>query len=64
VRAIQIMVLMAGAAFLSGHSEALRAASDVHGVPVAVIALPRIITFRVAVHAAGMTQHGNECNKE
>jgi hypothetical protein len=64
VRAIQIVVLMASAAFLGGNSEALRSASDVHGVPVAVIALPRVISLGVAIHAAGMTEHGNECDEE
>jgi hypothetical protein len=62
--AIEIVILMAGAAFFGSNAHTCGTAPDVHGVPVAVVALTRIITFGVAIHAAGMTQDGNECDKE
>jgi hypothetical protein len=57
------MVLMAGAALFSGHTMTFRASSHVHRVRMTVIALPREVTARVAVHAAGMPQHRHEFYK-
>jgi hypothetical protein len=62
--AIEIVVLMAGAALLGRNSHPRGPASYVHGVSVAVIALPRIISLGMAIHAAGMTEDGNECDEE
>jgi hypothetical protein len=53
----EIMVLMARAALFSGYPVTLRAASHIHGVRMTVISLPREVTARMAVHAAGMPQH-------
>lgn len=50
----KIVVLVASAAMYCGNSEADGTAADVHRVRVAVITLPWIISFRVAVHAAWM----------
>jgi hypothetical protein len=51
---------MAGAAFLRGHPMAFKAAPHVHGVGMAIISLPREMSSRMAIHAAGMAQHRNE----
>jgi len=47
------MVLMARAALFGGHSVP-QARPHIHGVGMAVIALSREVTARMAVHAAGM----------
>jgi hypothetical protein len=54
VSAAEIVILMAGTAFFGGDSETDWTAPHVHGVRVALVALPRIISHRVAIHAAGM----------
>src|ERR1700674_160763 len=60
----KIVILMAGAAFFRREAVTIGTAADVHGVRVAVIALPGKISFRVAVHAARMVQHGDEGGEE
>ncbi len=59
VHASQIVVLMTSAALNRIHSLSVGPAPDLHGVLMAVISLARKVSYRVAVHAAGMTQHGN-----
>jgi hypothetical protein len=64
VRASEILFLMARAALFGGHPVTFRAASHVHGVPMPVISLPREVTARMAVHAAGMPQHGDKFDEK
>jgi len=60
MRTGEIMVLMARAAFFSGHAVAFRASSYVHRVRMAIIALPRKVATRVTIHTPRMPQDGNE----
>jgi len=45
MRTREIMVLMARAALFSGHTVAVRSAAYVHGMLMAVVSLPREVTF-------------------
>ena len=58
------MILVACAAFFRSHSESDRTAPYVHGVRMPVIALPRIISLRMAVHAARVPQYRNKRGEE
>src|SRR5215469_9149107 len=57
MQAFKIVVLMTTAALERDDAVAFRATADVHGVPVTIVALPRKVSARVAVHAARMLQH-------
>ena len=56
----KIVVLMAGAAFHAVGSGPVRTAANVHGVPMTVVPLPRKVPSGVAVHAARVTQNGED----
>ncbi len=56
----QVVVLVTSAALHRIHSLSIRTAPDLHGVLVAVISLAGKVSRRVAIHAAGMTQYGND----
>src|ERR1039457_1240977 len=55
---------MTGAAFLCSHSESDGTAAHVHGMRMPVVALVRVVSLRMAVHAARMPQHGNERSEQ
>src|SRR5580693_1998865 len=52
MRAREIMVLMARTAFFRRNPMTIRTSAHVHGVPMSVVALPRIVSLRVTIHAA------------
>ena len=56
----EIVVLVACTALHSVDAIAVRPASDVHCVAVAIVSLPGIISLRMAIHAAWIVQHGND----
>src|SRR5712691_9476236 len=64
MRAREIVIPMAGTAFFRRHSEAGWTSSHIHRVRMHVIPLPRIISFRMAIHAAWMPQYRNKCREE
>lgn len=64
VETSDVVILMADAAFLRGHAQTSCAAADVHGVPVAVVALPGKISSGVAVQAAWMFQDREQRGEE
>ena len=53
----KIMVLMAAAASHTGNTLSIRAAPDVHGVPVQVVSLPGKVSTGTAIHASRMAEH-------
>ena len=53
----KIMVLMAAAASHTGNTLSIRAAPDVHGVPVQVVSLPGKVSTGMAIHASRMPEH-------
>jgi hypothetical protein len=55
------MVLVAGAALHAIYAMPVRTAPDVHHVLVHIIALPGIISGRVAIHAAWIPQYRHNC---
>ena len=50
--AVEIVILVAGAAFFRGHSVTVWTSPHIHGVLVSIIALPRKIPSGVTIHAA------------
>jgi hypothetical protein len=56
----KVVVLMAAATFHAVGSAPVRAAANVHGMPMAVVALPRKVPGGVAIHAARVTQNGKD----
>jgi hypothetical protein len=56
----EIVVLMAGAAFFSGHAVAVGAAPHIHSVGMAIVALPREVAAGMTIHAARMAQDWDE----
>jgi hypothetical protein len=63
VRACKIVVLMAGTAFHRITTGAVRAAANAHGMRMTVVALPRKVSTRVAIHAARVPQNGKHGGK-
>jgi hypothetical protein len=53
----KIMVLMTGAASHTGNTLSIKAAPDVHGVPVQVISLSGKVSTGMAIHAPRMAEH-------
>ena len=53
----KVMILMAGAASHTGNTLSIKAAPDVHGVPVQVISLPGKVSTGMAIHAPRMPEH-------
>jgi hypothetical protein len=56
----QVMVLVTGAACNRIQSLPIRSAPDLHGVQMAVVSLTWKISGRMAIHAAGVAQYGND----
>jgi hypothetical protein len=64
MRSRQVVVLMAGGAFLSGDSVAFPTPQHVHGMGMSVISLTRKIALRMAIHAARMPQDRDESREQ
>src|SRR5580704_4747845 len=64
MRGTEVVILVTGAALHRRYSEADRTTADVHGVRMRIIALPRVIAFGMAIHAARMSQHRDKSGKE
>ncbi len=64
VRVAKIVVLVAGAAFFRSNSESSWTAPYIHRVRMPIIALPRIISFRMTIHTARVPQHWNKGGEE
>src|SRR5690242_13690814 len=60
VLALEIMVLMAGAAFQAGDTLAFATTPNVHRMLVSVIALPGKVSAGMAIHATLMPQHRHD----
>jgi hypothetical protein len=60
MNARQVMVLMTGAAFNRIQSLPIAPPTDLHRMLMAVVALTRKVSTRVAIHAARMAQHRND----
>jgi hypothetical protein len=56
----QVVILMTSAALNRIHAVSIGSAPYLHCMRMAVIPLTRKISRRVAIHAAGMTQYGND----
>jgi hypothetical protein len=55
----RILLLVTGVTLDRVQTVSIRAAPDLHGVRMAIVSLTRIVTGRMAVHAARMAQYGN-----
>jgi hypothetical protein len=60
VNAWQVVVLVARAALYAVYAMSTRTAPHVHYVPVHIVALPRIISGGVAIHAARIPQYRHD----
>ena len=60
----EVVILMAGAAFYRRHTEPHWPTPYVHGVPMRVISLSRIVTLGMTIHAARMPQYRNESREQ
>src|SRR5882724_8162577 len=60
MKAIEIVILMAGAALDNVGPVSIRPTLDLHGVRMAVITLARIVAGRMTVHTSRMTQDRND----
>ncbi|MGC1686114.1 MAG: hypothetical protein WA734_10885 [Candidatus Acidiferrales bacterium] len=60
VQACEIVVLMTGAASDGIHSVSV-STTNLHRVAMAVVTLARKVSTGVAIHAARVVKHGNNC---